>query len=165
MRDLLRIELQDREMPAHLVFLPEKARGLSPRFLPQLWRTAALAAVAAGVFLVIVLSGFARWGRPPLTTLSPQRAALTRAEVEAIVGQEVRLQGAQQMRELETSNERFAADLRREQAHVLAPFAAQLQYVQSAQNVIWQETQKQNALVELVARNTFSQGGSPSRKP
>lgn len=164
-RDVLRVQLQDREMPAHLVFLPEKARELRLGFLAQLWRTAALAAVAAGVFLAIVLGGFARLGPLPLAALPPHKAALARAEVEAMVNQAVRLQWAQQKHELETINERLAANLRREQAHVLVPFAEQLQYLQSAQSVVWQETQKQNAYVELIARSSLGQGASPARRP
>jgi len=164
-RDVLKVQLQDREMPAHLVFLPEKARELRPGFLAQLWRTAALAAVAAGVFLAVVLTGFARWGRQPLTALPTQTAALTRAEVAAIVNQELGLQWAQQKRELETSREKLAADLRREQAHVLVPITEQLQYLQSAQSVVWKETQKENAYVELIARSSLGQEASPARRP
>jgi len=163
--DLLRAQLQDRDMPAHLVFLPEMARGMRSNFLAQLWRTAALAAVAAGVFLAIVLTGYARWGRPPLAAQSPQRAALTRGEIEAIVDQQVRLQWAQQKGELATSNEKLVADLQRQQAQILAPLAAQLQYLQSTQSIIYQETQKQDALVDLMARNSVRQEGSPSTRP
>ncbi len=164
-RDALRAQLTEREMPAHLVFLPEKARELGPGFLASLWRTAALAAVAAVVFLAIAVGGFARWGRQPFTTLPREKAALTRAEVEDMVNQRVRLQWAQQKSELETTQEELTTDLRKEQAHILAPLAKQLQYLQSAQSVVWQETQKQNALVELLARNSLGQGASPSRRP
>lgn len=163
--ETLRAQLTEREMPAHLVFLPEKARELRPGFLASLWRTAALAAVAAAVFLAIAVGGIARWGRQAFMTLPREKAALTRAEVGDMVNQAVRLQWAQQKSQLETTQEELAADLRREDAHILAPLAKQLQYVQSAQSVVWQETQKQNALVELLARNSLGQGASPSRRP
>jgi len=160
-RDLLQAQLQDREMPSHLVFLPAKAPGPRPGFLAQLWRTAALAAVAAGVFLSIVLTGYARWGRMP-SAAAPSSGGLTRAQIEAIVDQHVRLQSVEQQKEFEQLRQNLAADLRTEQARVLVPLAAQLQYVQSAQSLIWQETQKQNALVEVVARNAL-QREDPSR--
>lgn len=164
-RDVLRSQLRDREMPAHLVFLPEKAREARPRFLAQLGRSAALAAVAAGVFLAIVLTGTARWGRQPLSTLAPQPATLARPEIEAMIKQEVRLQWAQQKHEFETSSEQLAAGLRQEQAHVLAPFAQQLQYLQSVQREVYKETQTQNAYVELIARTSLGQGASSTGKP
>lgn len=157
-------QLTDREMPAHLVFLPEKPRELHTGFLASLWRTAALAAVAAGVFLVVVLGGYARWGRQPSFLPLTEKASFTRTEVEALVAHAVRLQMAQQKHEFEAVNEKLAADMRQEQGRGFSSLATQLQYLQSAQSVVWKQTQEQTALVELIARNSMgAETAQPSR--
>lgn len=163
-RQALMKQLVDREMPAHLVFVPEEPRAFNPGFLTSLWRTAALAGVAAVVFLAIVLGGYTRWGHPPSPVPGAERASMTRAEIETFVRDAVRFRLAQQRQELETTNERLAADLRKEQGRALGPVAAQLQYLQSAQSVVWKQAQEQNALVELLARNSLGQeSGQPAR--
>jgi hypothetical protein len=163
-RQTLVKQLVDREMPAHLVFVPEKPRAFNPGFMTSLWRTAALAGVAGVVFLAIVLGGYRRWGHPPSPVPGVDRASMTRAEIETLVRQAVRFQLTQQRQGLETANERLAADLRKEQERALAPVAAQLQYLQSAQSVVWKQAQEQNALVELIARNSLGREAvQPSR--
>lgn len=163
-RQVLMKQLADREMPAHLVFVPEESRAFSRGFLTSLWRAAALAGVAAVVFLAIVLGGYARWGHPPSPVAGVERASMTRPEIESVIREAVRFQLAQQKRELETANEQLVADLRKEQGRALAPVAAQLQYLQSAQSVVWKQAQEQNALVELLARNSLGrESGQPAR--
>lgn len=164
-RQALLKQLVDREMPSHLVFLPEKSKAINPGFLTSLWRTAALAGVAAVVFLGIVLGGYARWGHPPWAVPGAERASMARAEIETIVRDTVRFQLAQQRQELATANERLAADLRKEQERALAPVAAQLQYLQSAQSVVWKQTQAQNVLVELIARNSVGREAAQPGRP
>jgi len=164
-RQALMKQLADREMPAHLVFVPEEPKAFSRGFLTSLWRTAALAGVAAVVFLAIVLGGYARWGHPPSPLPGVERASMTRPEIESFVREAVRFQLAQQRQELDTANERLAADLRTEQGRALAPVAAQLQYLQSAQSVVWKQAQEQSALVELLARNSLGRETAQPARP
>lgn len=162
-RHALRQHLSDREMPAHLVFLEEKKR-LPTGFLATLWRTAALAALTAVVFLGILLGGYANWGKRPFVVGVPvEKSTLTRAEVEAMIGQAVEKSFAQQKRELEVAKQELQANWRQEQIRHLAALARQLQYLESAQAAVWKETQQQNALVELIARNSLR--NEATRKP
>lgn len=164
-RQALMEQLADREMPAHLVFVPQEPRVFNPGFLASLWRSAALAGVAAVIFLAIVLGGYARWGHPPSPVSGAQGTSMTRAEIETLVREAVRFQLAQQRQDLETTNERLAADLRKDQERALAPVAAQLQYLQSAQSVVWKQAQEQNALVELIARNSLGRESAQPARP
>lgn len=161
----LKQQLTDRELPAHLVFLPERAPASRSGFLASLWRTAALAAVSAVVFLAIVLVGYTRWGRQPSAVPAAERAGLTQAQVEVLVAQAAQAQWARQQRQFEAANEKFLTDVRQDQARALAQFNNQMQYLQSAQNIVWKQTQEQNALVELIARNSLGQGTGRENRP
>jgi TRAP-type C4-dicarboxylate transport system substrate-binding protein len=90
---------------------------------------------------------------------------MTRAEIQAIVQDAVRVQLARQQQELETTNQRLAADLQKQQTLALTPVAAQLRYLQSAQSVVWKQAQEQSALVELIARNTLGQEAAQPSRP
>ncbi len=164
-RQALMKNLTDREMPAHLVFLGERPKNLLTGFLTSLWRTTALAAVAAVVFLGVFWGGFAHWRDRLLISAPAEKATLTRTEIKALTAQAVEEQLALQRKELETANEELAASLRQEQMRNLARLAQQLQYLESAQSTVWKEAQQQNELVELIARNSLEPKTPPLSKP
>ena len=152
--------LSDREMPAHLVFVPDQPKRQFAGLLNSLWRTSALAAAAAVVFLAIVAGG-ARWqGRLPAagsTRLvgSAGGAGLTEADVKALAAQEVERQMALERHEREAASDKLAAGLRDEQTKNLDRLARQVEYMQSVQNTVWKQTAQQGAMVDLIARNSL----------
>jgi anti-sigma factor RsiW len=150
-RQALLSSLTDREMPAHLVLVGEKPQSLFARFWPALFRTAALSAAAAVIFLVAVSVGF-RHGR---TWLLPANArvepTLTRTELQALVAQTVAEQVSSQSKEAQAATRDLAASLRAEEMGNLAHIGRQLQYLELAQNAVWKETQRQNEVISLVA--------------
>lgn len=161
-RGALMSSLTDREMPAHLVFIPEQPKPQFAGFLTSLWRTAALAATAAVIFLGILAGGAAHWRNrlapvPSAAVISSSASALSPAEVRALAAQEVERQMAVERAGLDASNEKLAASLRQEQAANLDRLAHQLDFVQTVQNSVYKETQQQREqqgeIVELIARN------------
>lgn len=156
-------KLMDRQMPARLVFL--KPKRLATGFLNSVWRTAALAAVGAVVFLGISLGGLAHWMGRLSTREAAEKTALTQAELKALTARAVEEQLSLQRKELEAANEKLVARLREEQMRNLASLARHLQYLESAQSTVWKETQQQSALVALIARNSFEPKAPPLTKP
>ncbi len=156
--------LSDKELPAHLVFLWGEPKSQFSGFLASLWRTAALSGVAAVVVLAILFAGYGGWIARQSSSAPAEKAALTRAEVQAMIANEVEQNLAQQRKEFELANQKLAASLREERAQELALVARKLQYIEAAQNVVWKESQQQGALVELIARNSFrSESTRPNR--
>ncbi|HEV2495158.1 MAG TPA: zf-HC2 domain-containing protein [Terriglobia bacterium] len=156
--------LTEREMPAHLVFIPDQPKQQFAGFLTSLWRTAALAATAAAIFLGIFVGGASHWrnrlGPAPIATAgSSSASALSPADVKALAAQEVERQMAFERAGLEASNDKLAASLREEQAKNLDRLARGLEFVQKVQNNVWEETRKQSEqqgeIVELIARNSL----------
>jgi len=151
----LKQHFSDREMPARLVFLAEKPQGFAAGWWTSLARTAAMATAAAVVFAAVLVGAYSVWGdRLPRRA----QAAPSRAEVEILVAQAAEKNRAQQREEL-------AVALRQEQVRDLAVVARQLSYLQAAQTVVWQENQQQNALMELLARNSLQGEVPPAGKP
>lgn len=154
--------LTDREMPAHLVFIPDQPKRQFVGFLTSLWRTAALAATAAVIFLGIFVGGAAHWRNrlapAPSATVGASASGLSSADVKALAAQEVERQMALEHASVEASNEKLAASLRAEQAQSLDRLARGLDFVQKVQNNVWEETRKQSEqqgeIVELIARNS-----------
>lgn len=162
LRGALMSSLTDREMPAHLVFIPEQPEQPVAGFLTSLWRTAALAAAAAVIFLGIFVGGASHWRNrleptPSTTVGSASASALSPADVKALAAQEVERQMAVERAGLEASNEKLAASLREEEAQNLHRLARQLDFVEKVQNSVYKETQQQREqqgeIVELIARN------------
>ena len=146
--------LSDREMPAHLVFVPEQPKRQFAGLLNSLWRTAALTAAAAVVFVVIVVGG-TRWRGWLPAAGSPRLVGLTEADVKTLAAQEVERQMALQRHDLEAANEKLAVSLRDEQSKNLDRLARQVEYVESVQNSVWKQTAQQGAMVDLIARNSL----------
>jgi anti-sigma factor RsiW len=150
-RQALMSSLTDRELPAHLVLVGEKRQSLFASFWPALLRTAALSAAAAAIFLVAVSVGLRHgrsWLLPATARVVP---ALTRTELQALVAQAVAEQVSLQSKETQAATRDMVASLRAEQMGNLARIAQQLQYLESAQNTVWKETQRQNEFISLVA--------------
>ena len=156
--------LRDKELPAHLVFLWDKPKSQISGLLASLWRTAALAGVAAVVFLAILSVGYGGWIARQFHAAPADKTALSRAEVQAMIANEVAQSLAQQRKEFELANERLATGLREEHAQELALVARKLQYLEATQQVVWKESQQQGALVELIARDSFrGESARPNR--
>jgi anti-sigma factor RsiW len=152
-RQALKSSLIDREIPAHLVFVGEQPQGRLAGFWAALLRTAALSAAAAAIFLSVVAAGFRHgpsWLLPSTARVEP---ALTRAELQALVAQEVAAQASLQSKETQAAAQDLVAGLREEETENWARIARQLQYLESAQDTEWKETQQQNEIIRLVARS------------
>jgi anti-sigma factor RsiW len=158
LRGVVKQHLTDRQMPAHLVVIPEKPVSAPFTFLATSWGAAALGGALAAVFLVGLIFG-GLWGRTrgPFVRTQVAENTLTRAEVEALVAQEVSDKLSQQKADFQMQNAKLSASLRQEQAQSLNHLAQHMEYLQSAQDLIWKETQSQNALVELIARNSLGE--------
>jgi hypothetical protein len=162
LRQVLTSSLTDREMPAHLVLVGEKRESLWAGFWTALLRTAALSAAAAAIFLVTVSVGF-RQGRSWLLPTTARVAPTSmRTEFQAFVAQAVARQLSLQREETEAATRDLAASLRAEQMRDLAHIAQQLEYLELAQNTVWKETQRQNALISLVAHYQQPSTSSPA---
>jgi putative zinc finger protein len=159
----LKTGLPDLEMPARLVFHEEKRRAQSVSFLVSLWRTAALAGVAAVVFLGIVLGGYSRWEKPRTPPVTVTNGGLTRAEVEDLVENDLAKELQTEKQELREASEQSAASFRQAQARNLQLVASKLDYLESAQYALWKDTQEQDAKVELIAGSMLSRQVAPTR--
>jgi len=164
-RQALRSSLTDREMPAHLVVVAEKPNKIFAGFWPALLRTAALSAVAAAIFLGVVCIGFRQWGSRVLPTAARVEPALTQTTLQSLVAQAVAEQASLQRKETQAATEDMAAGLRQEEMRNLAPIAQQLQYLELAQNTVWRETQQQDEVLSLVARNHLQPPTSAPTSP
>ena len=167
-RQALMSGLPDREMPAHLVLVGEKPQPLWSGFWTALFRTAGLSAAAAVIFLVVASVGFRYGGSWLLPAAARVEPTLTRTEIRALVAQVVAEQASLQRKEIEAASLDLAASLRAEQMRDVAGIQQQLQYLELAQNTVWKETQRQNAVIRLVARNQLlphaSSPADPSRR-
>jgi hypothetical protein len=155
--------LIDREMPTHLVFVGEKPQGRFAGFWPALLRTAALSAAAAAIFLSVLAAGFRlgpSWLIPSTARVEP---ALTRTELQALVARAVTAQASLQSKETQAAARDLVAGLREEETAKWALVARQLQYLESAQNTEWKETQQQNEIIRLVARSQQLPTNPPGR--
>jgi hypothetical protein len=164
-RQALRSSLTDRAMPAHLVLAGEKPQQIFAGFWPALLRTAALSAVAAAIFLGVVCVGFRQWGSRVLPTTAGVEPALTRTALQGLVAQAVAEQASWQWKETQAATEEMAASLRQEEMRNLAHIAQQLQYLELAQNTVWRETQQQDEVISLVARNRLQPASSVPASP
>ncbi len=160
----LKDQLVQEQIPAHLVFLREKPQVAWAGFFPSLWRTAALSAAAAVLFLLVFLGGYARWAGRAASPIAA-KGSLTQAEVEAIAAQVVQRQWAEERRELVAMNEKVRGEIGREQAQAFARMTGQLQLLQRAQSLVWKQTEDQKVLFQLIARNTLGQEAARPGKP
>lgn len=148
---------EEREMPAHLVMVPEKPVKLGWSFLTSSWGAAALGGALAVFFIAgLFLGGLLGPVRRGFAPATGQSAALTRSEIRDLVAEEVSARIVRQEADLEAHDQKLAASLRQERDQSLAKFAQHLEYLQSAQDAIWKEAQQQNAIVELIARNSLA---------
>ncbi len=164
-RQALMSSLTDHEMPAHLVLVGERPQSLLAGFWTALFRTAALSAAAAAVFLVVAAVGFRYEGSRLLPITAQVKPTLTRAELQASVAQVVAEQASLQRKETQAATVDLAASLRAEQMRDLASIQQQLQYLELAQNTVWKETQRQNEVISLVAHNQLQPPASSSAEP
>jgi anti-sigma factor RsiW len=164
-RQALMSSLTDREMPAHLVLAGEKPQSLVAGFWTALFRTAALSAAAAAIFLVVASVGLRYGGSRLLPTTARVEPTLTPTELRAFVAQAVAEQASLQREETQAATEELAASLREEQMRNLARIQPQLQYLELAQNTVWKETQRQNEVISLVAHNQLQPPASSSVEP
>jgi anti-sigma factor RsiW len=161
-RQALMSSLTDREMPAHLLVVGEKRQSPFAGFWTALLRTAALSAAAAAIFLVAVSVGFRHdrnWLFPTTARVAP---ALTQTELQAFIARAVAEQVSLQSKEMQATTLEAAASLRQEEMRNLARIAQQLQYLESAQNTMWKETQRQNEIINVVARYRQPLASSPN---
>jgi anti-sigma factor RsiW len=150
-RQALLSSLTDREMPAHLVLVGEKPQSLFAGFWTALFRTAALSAAAAAVFLVVASAGF-RHGRNWLVPTTAQVGpTLTRTELQALVAQTVAEQVSAQSKQTQAATRDMVASLHAEEMGNLARIGQQLRYLDLVQTAVWKETQRQNEVISLVA--------------
>jgi anti-sigma factor RsiW len=162
---LMKEHLTDRQMPAHLVLVPERPANLPLRLLVSPWGAAALGgALAAFFFLGLLLGGPLGPARRPALREPGEKAALTRSEIEGVVAREVAARMAEQKTDLQKQNEKLLATIRQERAESFARLGRHLEYLQTAQNAIWKETQQENALVEVIARNSLGATNSQTVK-
>ena len=152
-RQALMSSLADREMPARLVLVGEKPQSLWAGFWTALSRTAALSAAAATVFLVVASVGFRYGGSRLFPVTARVEPTLTRAELQAFVAQAVAEQASRERKETQAATVDLAARLRAEQMGNLASIQRQLEYLEMVQNTVWNETQRQNEVISLVAHN------------
>ncbi len=164
-RQALMSSLTDHQMPAHLVLVGEKPQSRWAGFWTALFRTAALSAAAAAVFLVVAAVGFRYEGSRLLPITAQVKPTLTRAELQAFVAQVVAEQASLQRKGTEAATVDLAASLRAEQMRNLANIQQQLQYLELAQNTVWKETQQQNEVISLVAHNQLQPPASSSAEP
>jgi hypothetical protein len=157
--------LTDRQMPAHLVLVGEKPQSLFAGFWTALFRTAALSAAAAAIFLLVASVGLRYGGSRLLLTTARVEPTLTRTELQAFVAQAVAEQASLQRKEAQAATLDLAASLREEQMRNLARIQPQLQYLELAQNTVWKETQRQNEVISLVAHNQLQPPASSSAEP
>jgi anti-sigma factor RsiW len=159
---MMKQHFTDREMPAHLVLVPERPASVLARFPGTSWGAAALGGALAALFVVgLFLGGFFGPARGLFVHEPAEKGAPTRADIEAIVAREVSDKLSQQKMDFQMQNEKLATSLRQEQVRNLSELSKHLEYVHSAQSLIWKEAQQQNALVELIARNSLG-GAKPS---
>jgi len=159
-RQALTGSLTDRDLPAHILFLPETRQKAFAGFWTALFRSAAYSAVAAVIFLAVVSLSFQHGGtrlfaRPGL------QPALTRAEVQELVDHAVARQATLQNDANQAATQAVAASLRQEHSVELARLARQLQYLEMAQNTVWKETQRQYEVLSLVAHSQQSPSSLP----
>ena len=164
-REALMSSLTDRQMPAHLVLVGEKPQSLFAGFWTALFRTAALSAAAAAIFLLVASVGLRYGGIRLLLTTARVEPTLTRTEFQAFVAQAVAEQASLQRKEAQAATLDLAASLREEQMRNLARIQPQLQYLELAQNTVWKETQRQNEVISLVAHNQLQPPASSSAEP
>ena len=164
-RQALRSSLTDRQMPAHLVLVGEKPQSLFAGFWTALFRTAALSAAAAAIFLLVASVGLRYGGSRLLLTTARVEPTLTRTELQAFVAQAVAEQASLQRKEAQAATLDLAASLREEQMRNLARIQPQLQYLELAQNTVWKETQRQNEVISLVAHNQLQPPASSFAEP
>jgi anti-sigma factor RsiW len=164
-RQALMSSLTDHPMPAHLVLVGERPQSLFVGFWTALFRTAALSAAAAAIFLVVVSVGFRYGGSRLLPTTARVEPTMTRTELRALVAQAVAEQASLQRKEAQAATLDLAAGLRAEQMGNLARIAQELQYLELAQNTVWKETQRQNEVISLVAHNQLQPPASSTAGP
>jgi anti-sigma factor RsiW len=164
-RQALKSSLTDHEMPAHLVLVGEKPQSLFAGFWTAIFRTAALSAAAAAIFLVVASVGFRYGGSRLLPATARVKPALTETELQALVTQVVAEQASLQRKEAQATTGDLAASLRAEQMRNLASIQRELQYLELAQNTVWKETQRQNEVISLVAHNQLQPPASLSAAP
>jgi hypothetical protein len=69
----------------------------------------------------------------------------------------------QQKQEIQEVSQQSAARFRKDQTRNLQLVASKLDYLESAQNAVWKESQEQGAMMELIARSTLGGQLAPSR--
>jgi hypothetical protein len=158
-------QLLEKELPAHLEFMWGKPRGQFSGLRGSFWRATALAGIAAVVFLAITLTGYVGRRTHPLTGTQEAKAALTQAQVNAMIQDAMEQNLARERKEFEVANQKLAASLRQQRVQELASVAAKLQYLEATQSAVWKESQQQGALVELIARNSLPPDRTQSSKP
>ena len=161
-RQALQSSLTDREMPAHMVLVGDKPQSHFANFWTALVRTAALSGAAAAVFLAVASIGLRHgqgWLLPSTAQVEP---ALTQAELQALVAQKVAEQVSTQSKEAQAATKDLVASLRAEDRANLVRFAKQLNYLELAQKTVWEETQRQNEVISLVAHYQQPPSSSPA---
>jgi anti-sigma factor RsiW len=150
-RQALKSSLIDRDMPAHVVVFGDKVQSRFAGFWAALLRTAALSAAAAVIFLAVVSVGF-RFGGARLVPVTVwAKPALTQAELHDFVARAVAEQVSFESKELQAATRDQVASLRQEQNENLKRFAQQLQAFELSLNTEYKETQRQSALLSVVA--------------
>ncbi|HLY62732.1 MAG TPA: zf-HC2 domain-containing protein [Terriglobia bacterium] len=152
----------DLEMPSHLVLLPERTARAPWKFFSTPWAAAAWGGAFAAIFVAGLLLG-GLLGRGPSSSLHEQVAknAVSRADIEAMVAQEVSAKLTEQKVEFKEQNEKLAESLRQEQTKNLGQIAHQMQGLELAQSAVWKETQQQNEFVGYIARNYLPPTSQP----
>lgn len=152
-RQALKSSLTDREIPAHLVLVGEKTQNVFAGFWTSLFRTAALSAAAAAVFLVVATAGFRYGGKRLFPSTARVEPALAQTQIQGLIAQAMAEQANLQRKEAQAATREMAVTLRQEEMGNLARVAQELQYLELAQNTVYKETQRQNEVISLVAHS------------
>jgi anti-sigma factor RsiW len=150
-RQALKSSLIDRDMPAHVAVFGAKVESPFAGFWAALFRTAALSAAAAVIFLAVVSAGFRFGGARLLPVTAWAKPALTQAELHDFVAKAVAEQVSFESKELQAATRDQVASLRQEQTENLKRFGQQLQSFELSLNTEYKETQQQSALLSVVA--------------
>ena len=150
-RQALKSSLIDRDMPAHVAVFGARVESPFAGFWAALFRTAALSAAAAVIFLAVVSVGFRFGGARLLPVTAWAKPALTQAELHDFVAKAVAEQVSFESKELQAATRDQVASLRQEQTENLKRFGQQLQSFELSLNTEYKETQQQSALLSVVA--------------
>lgn len=164
---LLAHHLVEAEVPRHFRLAATEA---PVGWWPRLWVPALRFGLSAGVALVLLVGSLAlfgasftrdsggfrlAFGRQP--AVAPA-TAISRTAIEQMVDARLRASEQRLVAEQKDQVARLAAELKTAGSSDVRRLGQRLEFLQSAQNQMWKETQRSQYLVELVARSSVPRG-------